>query len=269
GIVAAIGLDPTHPCVPTHPFGADSSFGVASEHFFRLVKSGHIATIRGHISRFEDDGRTTVVVVDKERSGPDPVTKEHRRIDTHAVLFCTGYTFAFPFFPNTVLDSLGLAHARAPPLWRTIQPPSYLYARNIFFNGLFNSASCSINIDICAQWIVEMLMGGVAVPRGGKKEVERQVKEFGSMDSRFTEGGGVREGKVYVFGRFIDFADDCITDMRLPTVMVDPNPATDYFALYPASAWSRLGAERRTTRERRRREMSEEEARAKSTKSTL
>jgi dimethylaniline monooxygenase (N-oxide forming) len=226
-----------HVLLPKQSFATDANFGVASEHFFPLALDGIIDLVKGAILEFQPES----VLVKTE--------DENKTIPADVVIFATGFDLDFPFFSNELKRKIGIPlwqagnQDGAPRLLRTSLPVAFRDSPHpILFNGLFNSSSCSINIDVLSHWISDFLLGNLHALKTlpSAQEMDEQISSFQKLDEKWSD-----KQKISIFGRWIDFADDCLQDMRLQTRRADADWTKDYFALYDASKWSGLSNERK------------------------
>ncbi|KAF7098216.1 hypothetical protein CFC21_099971 [Triticum aestivum] len=150
-----------------------------------LANHGDVLRLHAWIRRLQADGRVEFA--------------DGSSVVADTVIYCTGYTYSFPFLDTAgavTIDSDGYV---VGPLFEHVFPLSL--APSLSFVGVAKKVLIPWFFEVAARWMAQVLSGRRALP--AEEEMLRSVEEH----LRAREAAGIESQKMYEFGeKYSDLA---------------------------------------------------------------
>ncbi|XBH59441.1 hypothetical protein VPH35_080716 [Triticum aestivum] len=174
-----------------------SSSGVATPAVSRMLANhGDVLRLHPRIRRLHADGHVEFV--------------DGSSVAADTVIYCTGYTYSFPFLDTGGAVTVSDSGYVVGPLFEHVFPPSL--APSLSFVGVPRKVPVPWFFEVQARWVAQVLSGRRALP--AEEEMLRSVEEHlrareaAGVPRKLTHNiGGVEREKVYEFGeKYSDLA---------------------------------------------------------------
>ncbi|KAM3262934.1 hypothetical protein ACQJBY_053219 [Aegilops geniculata] len=173
------------------------SSGIATPAVSRMLANhGDVLRLHPRIRRLHADGRVEFA--------------DGSSVEADTVIYCTGYTYSFPFLDTGGAVTVSDGGYVVGPLFEHVFPPSL--APSLSFVGVPRKVPVPWFFEVQARWVAQVLSGRRALP--AEEEMLRSVEEHlrareaAGVPRKLTHNiGGVEREKVYEFAeKYSDLA---------------------------------------------------------------